>query len=210
MKYILIIILVIATIDCRAQCAGKWKFYDGGNGTIRDTTSHFMQFFENAAAKVKVIDFESLVKQIRIPRLHPAHIEELQKQVKQLATINTDSARREIDYLKNEIESQFQILTTSDGVEYALYRIDTVHVKNRRHPVYIFSTDMQGRWNEDFDNYMFYYTPAYGVLYAKYTSVWGYSNPVAVMLIDNCRFSGKKSDVRVILKQCRGPLLWKD
>ena len=169
-----------------------------------------MQFFEDSLAKIELIDFEALIKQIRVPRLPPELIARRVESIRKLTEINTDSAKKEIDFINYELESHFQILRTGEGVECALYSIDTVKDENRLITVYTFSTDMRGEWNEDFDNYRFYYTPEYGVLYADHTSIWGNFYPVSVILTDNCRLNGKKVDVTAILKQCEGIFLMKD
>lgn len=209
MRYLLAITFFLTTLGSNAQCLYQWKIYYT-DGNIKDTSSSSMQFFEDSLAKIERIDFDALIKQIRVPRLPPELIARRVESIRKLTEINTDSAKKEIDFINYELESHFQILRIGEGVECALYSIDTVKDENRLITVYTFSTDMRGEWNEDFDNYRFYYTPEYGVLYADHTSIWGYFYPVSVILTDNCRLNGKKVDVKAILEQCEGAFLWKD
>lgn len=210
MRYLLAITFFLIALGSDAQCLYQWKMYYTEDGNIKDTSSSSMQFFEDSSAKIGLIDFEALIKQIRVPRLPPELITSWVERIRKLSEINTDSAKREIDFINYELESHFQILRIGKNIECALYDIDTVNDGIRLIPIYIFATDMHGEWHEHADNYRFYYTSEYGVLYADHVSLYSKFTPVSVMLTNNCKLNSEKVDVKAILKQCDGIFLMND
>jgi|GEM_PF-6131659 len=191
---LLFILLLLLSVNGYSQCKYVWqKLTFDGNGT-GDTIVNTDPFYTGAIDTSYTIDFGAIIRQIKNPRL-PLHIQQrLQHDIDSLSGLSADSFQREIEFRQYELESVFQVISV-DNVEYVLYDIDTFNGNNLKIPVYKLSTSFYKEWNEDFNNYMLYYTTEFGLLRSDYIPIWDYVDDTpSHSLIKHCNMSAQ--DIR--------------
>lgn len=152
------------------------------------------------------IDFDKLISQIKIPRLTEGpYFNHLKKEIDSLTTmLPYDSlVQTELTYLNNELNSTFQILNL-DSVGFALYGIDTFQYENFSSPIYLFTTNLRGEWNEDYNNWYLYYSAKFGLIKCEYHCFESFAPPCFnyYELIDSSTLESKqKLIVKKMLKE---------
>lgn len=173
------LLLIWLPVYCFGQCTYTWEKTDH-SGKI--TTKK--PYYTTSPNDTVNINFEALIEQIKIPRFEDELSAHLRSLIDTLRRIDTDSARKEILMITDELASVFQSLKQGP-IEYVLYDIDTFRSRDKHIPLYRFSTSFYKEWNEDFDNWMFIYTREFGVLKSYETSIYMPSF-TQYMLADNC------------------------
>lgn len=188
-RYFLLLVLLCCSHAVFSQCSSRWV--EEGKTTIFAS----QQLYYSDAKYRKPIEFDSLVAQIRIPRLDSVTINIICSGIDSLKRLTrNDEIERELIFWEHDLNSVFQVIT-SDSIEFALYNIDTVlyevDKKQVKVIVYKFSTSFWKLWNEDFPNYYLYYTREFGVV-----TVFGPTRPLFGThwkLIDNCKMRNSNS-----------------
>jgi hypothetical protein len=203
MKFTLIIIVFLPVFLRLEISIGQCKFKYAVNHS--DTIELNGYYFPNEPNQK--INFTDLISKIKAPRFDIETRHRIQSLIDSLSNINTksistrDSLKNEITYLKYDLNSVFQTILL-DGVEFALYKIDSVLIKpgTPRELIYVFSTSFINTWNEDFDSWRLFYNPTYGLLRYEYHSFnLDYEGLNNFILIKNCFTTNDKQQEFITL-----------
>lgn len=167
-RYTFIITCLFISHVCKSQCKYKWLVLNDDSLKTGDTVLTNTSLHPRLEGKVDSVDFRALIEKIKFPLYSQEQIDYQQQIIDSLNKINTDKARREGELIQYYQESIFQLLN-QDGIQYALYSIDTFKLDSITIPIYKIATSFYKEWNEGFCNYMFFYTKDYGVVVAYYS-----------------------------------------
>lgn len=167
MKYLFALFLFIS-LECRAQCRSYWKNINGSDAnTIIETDGNLLLGLYGKQEKQN-LNFERLVEQIKVPRYDSYMLELVNARIDSLSKLSDSVSLRALKFAQVELADLFQIL--KDGtIEVALYDIDTFTFGDKQIAIYEFSTSLDTMWHEHFNNYHFFYTKEFEVVYTYYT-----------------------------------------
>lgn len=188
-KRFLLALFLCMPVFCWGQCKYTWYRTEDTWKVCSDTITTTKPYCTTSASDTSVTNFEALIAQIKIPPFDEGTLAYNRALIDTLSKIGSDSAKKEIEFIENELNSGFQVLEESN-IAYALYSIDTFKHEDKRIVVYTFSTSFWKEWNEDFDNWIIYYTREFGVL-LTYEINFSLSATSRFLLVDSCMISGQ-------------------